>query len=298
MASLLEKPAELRALRTKARAFADFIKLPLRNRVWQGASGEFMGRGVGSSLDFQDHRVYVPGDDPRHINWQAYARTGQYSMKLYREEVRPVVDVVLDVSASMFFDEAKARRGLELFFFSVDAAQRSGASVRIYLLHGPEHKLLAPDVLLGDAWSEQVPPWSLKVPNTDPPGLAKVPLRPQSLRVFVTDLLYPGSPEAVVLPLSVRHGRGLLFVPCCHAESDATWDGNYEFIDPESGSHHLRRVEPGLLKRYHQAYRRHFDFWKGACQRHGVVMARVPAEPDFQRALQGEALGAGAVEML
>ncbi|MFN9663179.1 MAG: DUF58 domain-containing protein, partial [Akkermansiaceae bacterium] len=26
-------------------------------------------------MDFQDHRSYSPGDDPRHINWQAYART-------------------------------------------------------------------------------------------------------------------------------------------------------------------------------------------------------------------------------
>ncbi|MEJ6642028.1 MAG: DUF58 domain-containing protein [Akkermansiaceae bacterium] len=40
---------------------------------------------MGSALYFQDHRAYSPGDDPRHINWQAYARTGQYTMKLYRE---------------------------------------------------------------------------------------------------------------------------------------------------------------------------------------------------------------------
>ena len=49
----------------------------------------FSGSGTGSSLDFQDHRAYSPGDDPRHINWQAYARTGSYTMKLFREEVRP-----------------------------------------------------------------------------------------------------------------------------------------------------------------------------------------------------------------
>ncbi|HAT20298.1 MAG TPA: hypothetical protein DCS85_09105, partial [Verrucomicrobiales bacterium] len=94
---------------------AEKLRLPLRSRVWKGQAGEFLGAGVGSSLDFQDHRSYAPGDDPRHINWQAYARTGHYTMKLYREEVRPVVDLVFDVSESMFFEPAKARRSCELF---------------------------------------------------------------------------------------------------------------------------------------------------------------------------------------
>ena len=101
---------ELTRYHATALAAAGRLRLPLRSRVWKGQAGEFQGAGVGSSLDFQDHRTYVPGDDPRHINWQAYARTGQYTMKLYREEVRPVVDVVLDASESMFFDPQKAQR--------------------------------------------------------------------------------------------------------------------------------------------------------------------------------------------
>ena len=91
-----------------------------------------MGSGVGSSLDFQDHRNYLPGDDPRHINWQAYARTGNYSMKLYREEVRPMVDILFDVSDSMFFDPAKETRALELFYFANFAAMKTGASTLVY----------------------------------------------------------------------------------------------------------------------------------------------------------------------
>ena len=86
------------------------VRLPFRNRTWRGDGGNWQGAGVGSSIDFQDHRPYLPGDDPRYIDWQAYARTGVYSMKLYREEVSPRVDVALDVSASMFFDDEKRQR--------------------------------------------------------------------------------------------------------------------------------------------------------------------------------------------
>ena len=68
-------------------------------------------------MDFQDHRSYSPGDDPRHINWQAYARTGSYTLKLFREEIRPIVDLVLDVSPSMFFTPEKDKRSTELSRF-------------------------------------------------------------------------------------------------------------------------------------------------------------------------------------
>ena len=98
----------LQQAHSRALAAAGRLRLPLRSKAWQGQAGEFAGSGTGSSLDFQDHRAYSPGDDPRHINWQAYARTGNYTMKLFREEVRPVVDLILDASESMFFDPGKA----------------------------------------------------------------------------------------------------------------------------------------------------------------------------------------------
>src|SRR5277367_3359691 len=80
---------------------AEKLRLPFQSRSWRGSSGSWQGRNQGSSIDFQDHRAYMPGDDPRHIDWQAYARTNNYTMKLFREEVSPRLDVALDVSRSM-----------------------------------------------------------------------------------------------------------------------------------------------------------------------------------------------------
>ena len=118
----------LRAVRTRMQVAAARVRLPFRHRTWRGEGGNWQGAGVGSSIDFQDHRPYLPGDDPRYIDWQAYARTGHYSMKLYREEVSPRVDVALDVTASMFFDDAKRERALELFFFCVESALQAGSA--------------------------------------------------------------------------------------------------------------------------------------------------------------------------
>jgi uncharacterized protein (DUF58 family) len=296
--NLLHDMPALRQLRTRASAHAGFMRLPLRNKIWRGSSGDFMGRGSGSSLDFQDHRAYAAGDDPRHINWQAYARTGQYTMKLFREEVRPIIDIVLDASASMFFDERKAARTVETFYFAIDAAGRSGASARVFLLNGPQFAVLPADDVQADTWPRRIPPAPRRESAAAQPELERIPLRPQAMRIFISDLLFPGAPDSITLALAARNGRGIILAPFCQGEAHADWDGNYEFLDPESATRHLRRVDPGLLRRYLQAYVRHFDVWKAACQKHGILMARIGAEADFQRAMQAEALLLGAVEML
>src|ERR1700733_11860114 len=102
----------VRGIHARMKGAAQRLRLPFRSRTWRGHSGNWLGAGIGSSIDFQDHRPYLPGDDPRYIDWQAYARTGNYTMKLYREEVSPLVDLVLDVTPSMFFEERKGLRAL------------------------------------------------------------------------------------------------------------------------------------------------------------------------------------------
>ncbi len=284
----------LRDCHARARGRAGMFRLPLRQRVWRGGAGDFMGRGTGSSLDFQDHRAYAPGDDPRHLNWQAYARTGQYSMKLFREEVRPVIDVVLDVSPSMFFTPEKAARSLELFYFAVEGALRAGATPAVTVVCGAWQKPLPLEAVMSHRWAEQLPGGPQAA--AAPPELARVPLRAQSLRVVVSDLLFAGDPQPLAGALGARQGRPVVLAPFCQEESDPAWDGNMEFIEAEELSHHPRRVEPALLRRYREAYARHFELWKAAAQKHGIALARVPSEPDFSAALQLEALRNGAVE--
>jgi hypothetical protein len=56
-------------------------------------------------------------------------------------------------------------------------------------------------------------------------------------------------------------------------------------------------VEPGLLRRYREAYTRHFAMWAEGTQRYGVGFSRVSAEGDLQTALQAEALRQGVIEL-
>ena len=248
-------------------------------------------------MDFQDHRNYVPGDDPRHINWQAYARTGQYTMKLYREEVRPIIDLVCDVSPSMFLNETKSARTAELLSFFAQSCLRAGAALTIHLVSGSAHRLIPNEAIASHQWFAVAE----KLQQEDPaeaPNLSSIPLRQGSFRVFLSDLLFPGDPAVVLHVLAARQGSPLLFAPFLESEANPDWHGNYEFVDAERQSHHPHRIEPRVLKNYLQAYQRHFGLWKNTTQRLQALLARVPADMNLEKALYTEAVPIQALEIL
>lgn len=287
-------PENLQQCHSRALAAAGRLRLPLRSRVWRGQAGEFSGGGTGASMDFQDHRAYSPGDDPRHINWQAYARTGHYTMKLFREEVRPVVDLILDASESMFFDETKATRCAELFYLVAESAHTAGASLHLHAVRGQASTVLDPDSCRSHRWLETAR--NLPDDGASPPDLARLPLRANAIRIFLSDLLFPGDPQPFLRELARRHGSVVLLAPFIAAEARPDWSGNYEFVDPERRTRHPHRIEPPVLRRYEEAYESHFALWKNQSRRHQAAFARIPAEEELTAVLFRDAVPAGAFE--
>jgi uncharacterized protein (DUF58 family) len=63
----------------------------------------------GFSVEFAEHRKYVPGDNPRHVDWRTLARTDRLYVKLYEEETNMRAHILLDTSGSMCY---RSERGL------------------------------------------------------------------------------------------------------------------------------------------------------------------------------------------
>jgi len=57
----------------------------------------------GHGMDYEESRHYQAGDDPRYMNWQLTARSGQHFMKVFREERQPGVFILLDRRDTMRF---------------------------------------------------------------------------------------------------------------------------------------------------------------------------------------------------
>jgi uncharacterized protein (DUF58 family) len=55
----------------------------------------------GFSVEFTEHRQYMPGDEIKHIDWKAYGKTDRYFIKEYEEETNLKSYILLDASASM-----------------------------------------------------------------------------------------------------------------------------------------------------------------------------------------------------
>lgn len=70
-------------------------------RIFAGKlKGERRSKKRGESVEFADHRPYVAGDDPRHLDWNLYARLDMLFLKLFLEEEDLSLHIVLDASAS------------------------------------------------------------------------------------------------------------------------------------------------------------------------------------------------------
>ena len=82
----------------------------------------------GFSVEFAQHREYVPGDDIKHIDWKVYGRTGKFFLKQYEEETNLICWILLDVSESM-------RYGSGAGMTKYDYACTAAASLAYMVLH-------------------------------------------------------------------------------------------------------------------------------------------------------------------
>jgi len=83
------------------------FQLLAARRAKSSARGERRSKARGQSVEFADHRNYVPGDDFRYLDWNLYGRLEKLFLKLYEEERELPVRIFLDASESMTFGEPR-----------------------------------------------------------------------------------------------------------------------------------------------------------------------------------------------
>lgn len=76
-------------------------RLVHRRPVFGEAGGMWRSRLKGGAVEFADYREYTPGDEPRRIDWKAYARLRRLYVREFLDDRRDTSLLVLDMSASM-----------------------------------------------------------------------------------------------------------------------------------------------------------------------------------------------------
>lgn len=77
------------------------LRLAMGHRASMNLTGNRKSTQKGSSTEFSDFREYMPGDDIRRIDWNAYGRLDRLYVKEYMEEKEAVVSILIDTSASL-----------------------------------------------------------------------------------------------------------------------------------------------------------------------------------------------------
>ena len=253
-------------------------QLAVPRRLPLGLAGNQQGARSGSSLEFQDHREYEPGDDLRHIDWNAFGRSDQLIVKLFHEEVTPHLDVLLDGSRSMSLDgtpKASAAAGLAAFFTA--AAANAGMSHRVWLAHEGCDRLEGSQ---GQSASWQLPSFNYR--GSLPESFARRPpaFRPRGLRVLISDLFWVGDPIQILGPCADRATTLLVVQVVAAADVTPPERGNIRLLDVESNQMLELLVDDAALARYTEKLDRHQKNWFDACRRAGAMLTRVVAE-DF-----------------
>ncbi|MSO20515.1 MAG: DUF58 domain-containing protein [Acidobacteria bacterium] len=79
------------------------LQLVARSVVEGFLTGLHRSPFTGVSIEFAEYRLYTPGDDPRSIDWNVFARSDRHYQKKYHGETNTELTILLDVSASMGF---------------------------------------------------------------------------------------------------------------------------------------------------------------------------------------------------
>lgn len=239
-------------------------------------TGPALGARAGSSLEFRDHRGYEPGDDLRHVDWGAYARSDQLSVKLYREEVAPHLDVLIDGSSSMALaGSAKARATLALAGFFTAAAANAGFTHTGWLL-------AAGALPLGDRTRRPEVWEAVGFDYPESPvaavGGAAARWRPRGVRVLLSDLLWDADPARIVRQLADRAAAAVVVQVLAAADVDPPAGGHLRLIDSETGAVREVRVDAAVTARYRANLQRLQGHWHDACRGAGAVFAPLVAE--------------------
>lgn len=81
-----------------------------RGLVLGNLAGHHKSPLSGFAVEFAGHREYVPGDDPKHVDWRVYFKRDKYFIKQYEMETNFVCHLLLDASASMRYGEGRQQK--------------------------------------------------------------------------------------------------------------------------------------------------------------------------------------------
>lgn len=268
--------------------------LELRARVVVEGLWKGMHRSPyhGFSVEFSEYRAYVPGDDPRYMDWKVAARSDRYFIKKYEDETNLRCQLVIDHSQSMRFGSAG--------FSKADYAATLAATLATFLMKQGDAAGLT---TFADGIEEHLParnrPGHLRRLITELERPAKASgtslevsigqlaelLRKRGMICLVSDLLAPVEFLEKQLGLLGAMGHDVvLFHVMDRAEIDFTLTHAGHYRDLETGAEVF--IDPAQARAdYLTRLQNHRTRVRQSCERHGVEYHWCPTDEPLEAIL-------------
>jgi uncharacterized protein (DUF58 family) len=211
----------------------------------------------GGGHDFIGYRPYHRHDDPRSIDWNAYARLDRALVKITRRDAGERVLVELDASASMGAGPpGKLQRGAEIAVAIAALALRERSETRVVIAAGQEGGRVI-DVDRAPRLRDLVRVLEATEAFGDD-ARAPAAVSARDRRVVISDFSgrapqeFGGRGETQLIRVLAPHELGLAA------------DGPIEWVDPEGGARLALEIDAGTRMRYTRELEAELERWRAA----------------------------------
>ncbi|MBX3438335.1 MAG: DUF58 domain-containing protein [Planctomycetaceae bacterium] len=246
----------------------------------------------GFSVEFSEYRQYVPGDDPRYVDWRVLARSDRYYVKRFEDETNLRTHVLLDTSRSMTFGS--------LPYTKADYAKTLAATLGYFLNTQRDAVGL---VRFDERIEEFIPAryrtghlrrimLALEKPAEGKSTSLAQPLdevaervRKRGMLVLLSDMLAPlDELETKLSYFRARRHEVVLFQILDPAEMTLNFDEPTLFHDVESGREVY--VDPALAREQYVArLTQHLNAVQASCDKLGIDAFRLTTDVPLETAL-------------
>jgi uncharacterized protein (DUF58 family) len=248
----------------------------------------------GFSVEFSEHRQYMPGDNIRDIDWKVYGRTNRFYIKQYEEETNLKAYLILDISGSMGYASNKISKIQYATYLAAALSYlliKQRDAVGLATFSDKIHRFLPPkstsgylQFILRELNEIKLERQTTNVSETLHELAEKIKRR--GLIILLTEFLYE-EPEKILQGLKhFRHYDHEILVFNILDPQDKLFDFKQDvtFVDMETGE--KVKTQPFFLReRYRQRIDEFYDTLQKECRNFQIDFQNLLTDEPFDRAL-------------
>lgn len=268
------------------------LRLQMGHKSSMNLTGNRKSVQKGSSTEFSDFREYMPGDDIRRIDWNAYGRLDRLYVKEYMEEKEAIVSVLLDTSASMDYgtrkkSELACRLAAALGYLGLNNMDK----VLIYDMKRMQSPFVANSGKRGimglSAWLDSC---TFEGTVDIYEAVKQLPSKGPGVTILISDFLQEAFVEQeeetatqILRFLNYRKQKLVFLHVLAGEELQVELTGTKNLIDKEDKSTLRVTLDTGSIGIYEKALKAYTDSLQEQCAKAGAFYAICNTDRDFYR---------------